>query len=95
LEGWRRLFAQAGRAARLDGQGGLFGLFFADQAVHNLADAKACDTAFFKRWFHAVLAEGVYVAPSPYEALFLSSAHTWRVLKATLRASERALEKLA
>jgi glutamate-1-semialdehyde 2,1-aminomutase len=95
LEGWRRLFAQAGRAASLDGQGGLFGLFFTGQTVHNLAGAQAADTAFFKRWFHAMLAEGVYLAPSPYEALFLSSAHTWRVLKATLRASERALEKIA
>jgi len=95
FDGWRRLFAQAGRPLQLDSQGGLFGLFFSSAPVHNLSGAKASDTAFFIRWFHALLEEGVYVAPSPYEALFLSSTHTWRVVKATLRASERVLEKLA
>ncbi|HTB23358.1 MAG TPA: glutamate-1-semialdehyde 2,1-aminomutase [bacterium] len=95
LEGWRRLFAQAGRPAVLDGEGGLFGLFFSAKPVFDLAGAKASDTAFFTRWFHAMLSEGVYLAPSPYEALFLSSAHSPRVLRASLRACERALQKLA
>ncbi len=95
LEGWRRLLAQAGRPAFLDAEGGLFGLFFAADPVRDLGGAKASDTVFFARWFHALLEEGVFTAPSAFEAGFVSSAHTPTVLKATLRSTERALERLA
>ena len=94
LQSWRRLFAQADIPVQLDGEGSMFGLFFSARPVHNLADAKAGDAERFKRWFHALLRQGVYVAPSAYEAAFMSSAHSPAVLKATVRATERALEKL-
>jgi glutamate-1-semialdehyde 2,1-aminomutase len=93
LQGWRKLFAQAGRPACVDGQGSLFGLFFSEKPVKDLDGAKASDADYFKRWFHALLAQGVYVAPSAFEAGFLSSAHSPAVLRETLRASERALER--
>lgn len=92
LQGWRKLFEGAGRPATLDGEGSLFGLFFSKEPVKDLVGAKAGDAAYFKRWFHALLAQGVYVAPSAFEAGFLSSAHSPAVLRETLRASERALD---
>ncbi|MGH7441220.1 MAG: aspartate aminotransferase family protein, partial [bacterium] len=69
-------------------------LFFSARPVRNLDQAKASDSAFFRLWFHALLSEGVYVAPSPFEAGFISSAHEPAVIKATLKASERALERI-
>jgi glutamate-1-semialdehyde 2,1-aminomutase len=94
LKGWRVLFRQAGIPAQVDGQGSMFGIFFNDRPVTDLKSAKEGDAARFNQWFHALLEEGVYTAPSPYEAGFISSAHTERVLRGTLRASERCLERL-
>jgi glutamate-1-semialdehyde 2,1-aminomutase len=94
LDGFKGLFAQAGIPAQLDGEGSMFGLFFSLDPVRNLAGAMASDAAFFKRFFHAMLAQGVYLAPSPYEAAFISSAHSPVVLKSTLRSVERALDQI-
>jgi glutamate-1-semialdehyde 2,1-aminomutase len=55
--------------------GGMFGLFFSSERVDTYAQAIACDTAAFNRFFHAMLERGVYLAPSAFEAGFLSSAH--------------------
>jgi len=95
LDGLRRLFAQAGIPAQVDGEGSMFGVYFSLDPVRDLAGAKASDAALFRRWFHALLAEGVYVAPSPYEAGFISAAHTPAVLRSSLRASARALERIS
>lgn len=57
--------------------GGMFGLFFSeDQHITNFAQVMACDQDRFKRFFHAMLAQGVYLAPSAFEAGFVSIAHT-------------------
>jgi glutamate-1-semialdehyde 2,1-aminomutase len=55
--------------------GGMFGLFFSGERVDTYAQAIACDTATFNRFFHAMLERGVYLAPSAFEAGFMSSAH--------------------
>ena len=70
---------------------GMFGLFFTDRpAVTSYADATACDTGRFKRFFHAMLKEGVYLAPSAFEAGFVSAAHGPAEIDATLAAARRA-----
>lgn len=63
---------------------GMFGLFFTDEKVETFAQATACDLAAFKRFFHAMLDRGVFLAPSAYEAGFISSAHTEQDIAQTL-----------
>jgi glutamate-1-semialdehyde 2,1-aminomutase len=70
---------------------GMFGLFFTERRVTSYRDATACDVAAFKRFFHAMLSEGEYLAPSAYEAGFVSGAHTEQLLDATAAAAARAL----
>jgi glutamate-1-semialdehyde 2,1-aminomutase len=65
----------AGVAATTNGSCAMFGLFFIDQRVETYAQATACDTGAFNRFFHGMLRRGVYFAPSAFEAGFLSSAH--------------------
>jgi len=76
--------------------GGMFGLFFTDQAyVDTYGQAVACDTAAFNRFFHAMLARGVFLAPSAFEAGFMSSAHDASVIEATIAAAREAFAELA
>jgi glutamate-1-semialdehyde 2,1-aminomutase len=55
--------------------GSMFGFFFRREPVRNFADAKGSDISFFRRFFHAARERGVYLAPSPFEAAFMSAAH--------------------
>jgi glutamate-1-semialdehyde 2,1-aminomutase len=55
--------------------GSMWGFFFSKTPVRNFGEAKSSDTEFFRRFFHAALARGVYLAPSPFEACFMSAAH--------------------
>lgn len=76
--------------------GGMFGLFFTDQPqVRNFAEATACDLERFNRFFHSMLKQGVYLAPSAYEASFVSSVHGDKELQATLAAAEQAFAQLS
>jgi glutamate-1-semialdehyde 2,1-aminomutase len=74
--------------------GGMFGLFFTSERVDTYAQAIACDTAAFNRFFHAMLERGVYLAPSAYEAGFMSSAHDDAVIAQTLAAARDAFRAL-
>lgn len=75
--------------------GGMFGLFFTEQsAVHNFAQATTCNLERFNAFFHAMLKQGVYLAPSAYEAGFVSAAHQEEELKATLVAAAAAFASL-
>jgi glutamate-1-semialdehyde 2,1-aminomutase len=94
LAGWQALFAQAGVSVQLDGEGSLFGLYFSSQPVRDLVGAKASNSAFFAKFYHALLDEGVYLAPSAFEAGFLSAAHTASQIRATHAATARALTRL-
>ena len=69
-------------------------LFFAEQPVHNLAEAMQADRERFKKYFHGILAEGVYLAPSAFEAAFLSVAHTDADIDATIAAAEKVMTTL-
>jgi glutamate-1-semialdehyde 2,1-aminomutase len=66
--------AAAGVPHRLSTAGNLFSIFFTDRDVRNYADAQTQDTAAFAAFFHAMLARGVYLPPSAYEAWFVSTA---------------------
>ncbi len=74
--------------------GGMFGIFFASETVTTYAQAVACDVERFKAFFHGMLTEGVYLAPSAFEAGFLSSAHTDEDIEATLAAARRVFARL-
>lgn len=75
--------------------GGMFGLFFTEQrTVTSYQQATLCNIDAFKRFFHLMLAEGVYLAPSAYEAGFLSLAHSEQDLATTIAAAERAFNQL-
>jgi glutamate-1-semialdehyde 2,1-aminomutase len=75
--------------------GGMFGIYFNDEPnITRFAQVMRSDVERFKRFFHAMLAEGVYLAPSAFEAGFVSSAHTDEDIAATLEGAARALRNL-
>jgi glutamate-1-semialdehyde 2,1-aminomutase len=75
---------------------GMFGFFFtAETTVDRYSKVMACDVERFKRFFHGMLSEGIYFAPSAYEAGFLSSAHTAADIDATIAAAARVFAGLA
>ncbi len=75
--------------------GGMFGLFFTDaKAVRSYTDSTACDLNLFKAFFHGMLREGVYLAPSAFEAGFMSSAHSDADLEQTAAAAAKVLANL-
>ena len=71
----------------------MFGLYFTDQHVETYDQAVACDTAAFNRFFHGMLKRGVYLAPSAFEAGFLSSAHGDIEIAHTLAAAAEAFRE--
>ena len=71
---------------------GMFGLFFTAEKVETFIQATACDTAAFNRFFHAMLDRGVYLAPSAFEAGFLSTAHSEQDIADTLEAARAAFK---
>src|SRR5207248_2138053 len=75
VEGLRGIAAHRGVPFTADCAGSMFGFFFRAEPVRSFADAKACDVERFRRFFHAALARGVYLAPSAFEAAFVSAAH--------------------
>jgi glutamate-1-semialdehyde 2,1-aminomutase len=67
--------------------GGMFGLYFRETPPTSYAEVMQCDKDAFNRFFHAMLAEGVYLAPSAYEAGFVSAAHGAAEIERTLKAA--------
>lgn len=74
--------------------GSMFCGYFTDGPVHNLADALRSDRERFKKFFHRMLDAGVYLAPSQFEAGFISTAHTEADIDATVEAARRAMTNL-
>ena len=75
--------------------GGMFGLFFTEEpVVENFAQVSRCDLDRFRRFFHGMLEQGVYLAPSAFEACFVSSAHSQSEIKRTLIAAEQVFSRL-
>lgn len=95
-EGFKAAADKHGVALTTNQVGGMFGFFFTDKArITCFADVQQCDIEKFKRFFHLMLEEGVYLAPSAFEASFTSLAHGEKELEATLAAADRAFAKLA
>ncbi len=85
----------AGQKLTANRVGGMFGLFFTEAAeVRNFAQVGACDLDRFRLFFHGMLERGVYLAPSAFEAGFVSSAHTPADIEATLEAAEAVFREL-
>ena len=72
--------------------GSMFCLFFTNQPVHRLSNAQTADLKYFSRFFHALLAQGIYIAPSQFETGFISAAHTEADIDQTVRAMSKALQ---
>jgi glutamate-1-semialdehyde 2,1-aminomutase len=84
----------AGVAVRVQRRGSMFCAYFTDQPVWNLADALRADRDRFARFFHGMLARGIYLAPSQFEAGFLSTAHTPADIERTVRAAAEVFKTL-
>lgn len=86
---------KSGVPHRLQTAGSLFSIFFSDREVRNYDDARQQDTAAFAAFFHSMLADGVYLPPSAYEAWFVSAAHDDAALERIATALPRAAEAAA
>ena len=95
VDGMKSRARAAGIGLASNQVGGMFGLFFTDaERVSDFAGVSACDLARFQAFFHAMLERGVYLAPSAFEAGFVSSAHDEAAIQATLDAAEQAFATL-
>jgi glutamate-1-semialdehyde 2,1-aminomutase len=75
--------------------GAMFGLFFTDQdSVKGFADVSRCDVGRFKKFFHAMLQQGIYLAPSAFETGFVSSAHSEAQIQQTIDSATKVLARL-
>ncbi|ARU63585.1 aspartate aminotransferase family protein [Tumebacillus avium] len=83
-----------GHKVTLNRVGGAFAMYFTDRQVKNYEDAKSADGEKFARFFHLLLEEGILLAPSKYEAWFVSTVHTPEDIAFTLLAADRAFSKL-
>ena len=81
--------ADAGVPVTINRVGSIMSCFFCDRQVRNFADVQATDIARFKRFFSEMLERGVYLAPSAYEAMFVSLAHTAEDIEQTIEAARR------
>jgi len=89
LLGWQRAAKDAGVPICAHQAGSMFGIFFIDREVYDYADAEAADQEAFRIWFETMLDEGIYLAPSQFETLFLSGAHTDADIARTIAAAEK------
>jgi len=89
-EGLASAARKRGIAFSAQSVGGMFGLYFRAAPPTTYAEVMQCDTEAFRRFFHAMLDRGIYLAPSAYEAGFVSAAHTAADIAATVAAAESA-----
>ena len=93
--GFKENVKKLGITATFTRVGSLFSMFFTDQEIINFDSVKTSDTEFFKHYFNAMLEEGIYIAPSQFEAGFMSAVHTNDDIDQTIEAQFRALKKAA
>jgi len=85
---------ESGVAARVDHVGSMLGMFFTDRDVTNFEEAKTCDLELFSSFYQGMRQAGIYLAPSQFEVLFLSAAHTDEHIDATISAAHQVLKNL-
>jgi glutamate-1-semialdehyde 2,1-aminomutase len=91
-DGLSRAAAEAGVPVQVNRVGSMFTVFFSEAPVKDFKSAKACRAARYAKFFHTMLGNGVYFAPSQFEACFVSRAHSHKDVVATLRAARKAFE---
>lgn len=95
MQGFRDAAKEAGIPLTTNQVGGMFGFFFSDEPhISRFAQVTRCDLNRFQRFYHLMLEEGVYLAPSAYEAGFVSAAHGDAELEQSIAAARRAMKKL-
>ena len=94
-QGIAELGAEFGIPVAENHVGAMFGVFFSDRPVHTFKDVADADANRFAQFFHGMLEQGIYLAPSPFEAGFVSRAHTEDDLNATLEAARTVLSGMA
>jgi glutamate-1-semialdehyde 2,1-aminomutase len=92
VTGFREIAARRGVPFSADSAGSMWGFFFRAAPVRTYSDARTADVDRFKRFFHQALSRGVYLAPSAFEAAFMSTAHSDADVDETLNRLDAALE---
>jgi len=95
VEGLREALAESGMAGQVNATESLATLFFTAQPVRNYSDAKRSDTKRYARFFREMLDRGVFLAPSQFEAAFVSAAHSARNVTQTIAAAQDSLKAMA
>ena len=91
-DGFQKNTQELGVSAQFNRVGSMFSMFFTDQPVTNFESVKTCDTKFFKTYFNELLKEGIYIAPSQFEAGFMSAIHSDKEIEQTIDANLKALK---
>ncbi|MFH2058102.1 MAG: glutamate-1-semialdehyde 2,1-aminomutase [Pseudomonadota bacterium] len=94
MNGLQAAADEAGISLQTNHVGSMAGFFFTDQTVHNFDDAKTCDLDRFAKFYRIMLTKGVYLAPSQFEACFVSLAHTDEDIDFTIEAARQAMALL-
>ena len=95
LRGWQEKAKAAGVTIQAHQAGSMFGIFFNDHDVFDYEDSCASDQQAFKVWFKAMLEQGIYLAPSQFETLFMSGAHSDADIDRAIAAAEVAFQAVA
>ena len=95
LEGWKQQAREAGVAIQAHQAGSMFGIFFSEKEVWDYDDSAVADQQAFAVWFRAMLEQGIYLAPSQFETLFMSGAHTDADIDRTIAAAGSAFAAVA
>lgn len=97
-KGFEDVLAKHNQPAQLNQIGSMLGIFFTNQPVNNFETANTTDEVFFKHFFHAMLEQGVYLPPSPFESFFLANTLTHDLIDQTIEATDhsigQAIEKI-
>ncbi|HST03417.1 MAG TPA: glutamate-1-semialdehyde 2,1-aminomutase [Chloroflexia bacterium] len=93
--GFQTAANESGVYLRATSVGSMWGFYFTDEVVRDYAGAKKASTALYARFFHSMLNQGIYFAPSQFEAAFTSIRHGEKEVEETLQAARRSLQKLS
>jgi glutamate-1-semialdehyde 2,1-aminomutase len=94
VDGLKRAAEAGGQHVAVSRVGSMVGMFFSDRPIRNFSDAKTSDLKKFSAYYKGMLERGVYLAPSQFEALFVSAAHTDDKIDATIAAAEEVMRGL-
>ena len=91
-DGFKKNVDELGVTATFTRIGSMFSMFFTDRPIMDFESVSTCDLEFFKKYFNTMLEEGIYIAPSQFEAGFMSTVHTEADIQATIEANHKALK---